>query len=109
MGFHRGLALFLAVDFQCRFRFAQNFPNKPVRLVIAFTPGSSTDIIGRVVAAKLQEMWGQPVVAENRAGAGGSIGSKYVVDRRPTATRCSPTPRRTPPTPASTPSCPTTR
>src|SRR5687767_12691937 len=63
--------------------YAQTFPNKPVRLVVAFTPGSSTDIIGRVVAAKLSEMWGQTVVAENRAGAGGSIGSKYVVDQAP--------------------------
>src|SRR5688572_32960723 len=62
---------------------AQNWPTKPVKLVIAFTPGSSTDIIGRVVAAKLSEMWGQTVVAENRAGAGGSIGSKYVVDQAP--------------------------
>jgi len=62
---------------------AQSFPNKPVRLIIAFTPGSSTDIIGRVVAAKLQEMWGQPVVGENRVGAGGSIGSKVVVDSAP--------------------------
>jgi tripartite-type tricarboxylate transporter receptor subunit TctC len=61
----------------------QNYPNKPVRLVIAFTPGSSTDIIGRVVAAKLQEMWGHPVVGENRVGAGGSIGSKVVVDSAP--------------------------
>src|SRR5436190_21696240 len=62
---------------------AQGFPNKPVRMIISFTPGSSTDIIGRVVAAKLADMWGQPVVAENRAGAGGSIGSKYVVDQAP--------------------------
>jgi tripartite-type tricarboxylate transporter receptor subunit TctC len=60
---------------------AQAFPNKPVRLIISFTPGSSTDIIGRVVAAKLADMWGQPVVAENRAGAGGTIGSKYVLDQ----------------------------
>ncbi len=59
--------------------FAQGFPNKPVRLIIAFTPGSSTDIIGRAVAAKLQELWGQPVVAENRTGAGGSIGSAAVL------------------------------
>ena len=59
--------------------FAQNYPNKPVRLIIAFTPGSSTDIIGRAVAAKLQELWGQPVVAENRTGAGGSIGSAAVL------------------------------
>ena len=62
---------------------AQNYPNKPVRLIISFTPGSSTDIIGRVVAARLQEVWGHPVLAENRAGAGGSIGSKVVVDSAP--------------------------
>jgi len=62
---------------------AQNYPTKPVRLIIAFTPGSSTDIVGRALAAKLQEIWGQPVVAENRAGAGGSIGSKVVVDSAP--------------------------
>lgn len=62
---------------------AQNFPTKPVRLVISFTPGSSTDIIGRVVAAKLQEMWGQPVVAENRVGAGGTVGSAVVAKSDP--------------------------
>ena len=60
--------------------YAQNYPSKPVRLIISFTPGSSTDIVGRVVAAKLQEIWGQPVVPENRVGAGGTIGSKVVVD-----------------------------
>jgi tripartite-type tricarboxylate transporter receptor subunit TctC len=59
--------------------FAQGYPTKPVRLIIAFTPGSSTDIVGRAVAAKLQEFWGQPVIAENRVGAGGSIGSAVVV------------------------------
>jgi tripartite-type tricarboxylate transporter receptor subunit TctC len=58
---------------------AQTYPTKPVRLIVAFTPGSSTDIIGRAVAAKLQEMWGQTVVVENRAGAGGSIGSAAVL------------------------------
>jgi len=63
--------------------FAQTYPTKPVRLIIAFTPGSSTDIIGRAVAAKLQEMWGQPVVAENRTGAGGSIGSAAVLREAP--------------------------
>jgi tripartite-type tricarboxylate transporter receptor subunit TctC len=62
---------------------AQGYPNKPVRLVIAFTPGSSTDIIGRAVAAKLSEFWGQPVLAENRVGAGGSIGSAAVVKMVP--------------------------
>jgi tripartite-type tricarboxylate transporter receptor subunit TctC len=63
--------------------FAQAFPSKPVRIIVAFTPGSSTDIIGRAVAAKLQEMWGQPVVVENRAGAGGSVGSAAVLREAP--------------------------
>jgi tripartite-type tricarboxylate transporter receptor subunit TctC len=58
---------------------AQAYPNKPVRIIVAFTPGSSTDIIGRAVGAKLQEMWGQPVVVENRAGAGGTVGSEFVL------------------------------
>ncbi len=62
---------------------AQGYPTKPVRLVISVTPGSSTDIIGRAVAAKLQEMWGQPVVAENRPGAGGTVGSEFVVRSDP--------------------------
>ncbi|MGH9649686.1 MAG: tripartite tricarboxylate transporter substrate binding protein, partial [Terriglobales bacterium] len=79
MDFLKGLVFLLGISLSPAL-LAQSFPNKPVRLVIAFTPGSSTDIIGRVVAARLQEMWGQPVVVENRAGAGGSIGSKVVVD-----------------------------
>ncbi len=81
MGFHKLLVAALALA--ATQAFAQNFPVKPVRLVISFTPGSSTDIIGRSVAAKLQEVWGQPVVAENRAGAGGTIGSAFVAKADP--------------------------
>ncbi len=62
---------------------AQNYPTKPVRFIISFTPGSSTDIVGRIVAQELSQMWGQPVVAENRAGAGGSIGSAVVAKAEP--------------------------
>jgi tripartite-type tricarboxylate transporter receptor subunit TctC len=62
---------------------AQGFPAKPVHVVISFTAGSATDIVGRVVAAKLSEIWGQPVVPENRAGAGGSIGSAIVAKAPP--------------------------
>ncbi len=62
---------------------AQNYPTKPVHLVISFTPGSSTDIVGRIVAQRLSERWGQPVVPENKAGAGGSIGSAAVAKAEP--------------------------
>ena len=62
---------------------AQNYPTKPVRVIISFTPGSATDIVARVVSAKLSEYWGQPVVPENRAGAGGSVGSAVVARAEP--------------------------
>src|SRR5207249_3293406 len=54
---------------------AQDYPNKPVHVIISYTPGSSTDIVGRIVLQKLSEIWGQPVIPENRSGAGGSIGT----------------------------------
>jgi len=62
---------------------AQSYPTKPVHVIISFTPGSSTDIVGRIVIQKLTEIWGQPVVPENRAGAGGSIGSAVVAKAAP--------------------------
>jgi tripartite-type tricarboxylate transporter receptor subunit TctC len=58
--------------------FAQGYPSKPVHAIISFTPGSSTDIVGRIVLQKLSEIWGQPVIPENRSGAGGSIGTVVV-------------------------------
>jgi tripartite-type tricarboxylate transporter receptor subunit TctC len=51
----------------------QAFPNRPVRVIIAFPAGSATDIIGRVITQKVSEHWGQTVVTDNRGGAGGSI------------------------------------
>jgi tripartite-type tricarboxylate transporter receptor subunit TctC len=51
------------------------YPNKPVKLIIGFAPGGSTDIIGRLIAQKLGERLGQTVIVENRAGAGGTIGA----------------------------------
>jgi tripartite-type tricarboxylate transporter receptor subunit TctC len=62
---------------------AQNYPTKPVQVILAFTPGSAVDIVGRIVAAKLSEMWGEPVVNDNRAGAGGSVGSAVVARAAP--------------------------
>src|SRR5690349_1397004 len=78
-------SLFLAVllAFGVPAAHAQSWPTKPVRVVISFTPGSSTDIVGRIVLQKLNEIWGQPAVPENRAGAGGSIGSAVVAKAPP--------------------------
>ena len=63
--------------------YAQNYPTKPVRAIIAFPPGSATDIVGRVIANKVSEIWGQQVVADNRGGAGGSIASAIAVKSAP--------------------------
>ena len=61
----------------------QKFPTKPVRLVVGFSPGSATDITGRLVALKLSEIWGQPVVIENRSGAGGQLATVMVAKATP--------------------------
>jgi len=63
---------------QPAFALAQPFPTKPVRVVVAFSPGGVTDIIARAMGAKLGDLWGQAVVVENRPGAGGSIGAVAV-------------------------------
>src|SRR6266853_61956 len=62
---------------------AQGYPSKPVHVIISFTPGSSTDIVGRIVMQRVSEIWGQPAVLENRSGAGGSIGSNVVAKAAP--------------------------
>ena len=62
---------------------AQNYPTKPVRLIIPFPPGGATDILGRVMAQKLTDQLGQPVVVENRPGAGGAIGSEMTAKAPP--------------------------
>ena len=63
--------------------FAQNFPTKPVHMFIGFPAGTSTDILARVLAQKLGDMWGQQVVADNRAGAGSSIAAAAVAKATP--------------------------
>jgi tripartite-type tricarboxylate transporter receptor subunit TctC len=62
---------------------AQTYPSHPVRLVVPFTAGSATDILARTIGQKLQEYWGQPVVVENRPGAGGTIGESLVAKSVP--------------------------
>jgi len=65
------------------FAAADDYPKKPVRLIIAFAPGGSTDVVGRLLAAKLSERLGQQFVAENRSGAGSAIGSELVAKSEP--------------------------
>jgi tripartite-type tricarboxylate transporter receptor subunit TctC len=59
------------------------WPTRPVRLVVPFTPGGSTDILARALGAELQEAFGQPFVVENRPGAGGTLGSELVARAAP--------------------------
>jgi tripartite-type tricarboxylate transporter receptor subunit TctC len=76
-------ARILVVLFLCGIFFAikasaQDFPTKPVKLIVPFTEGSATDFIGRTVAKKLSEIWGQQVEVENHPGAGGTVGASVV-------------------------------
>ena len=62
---------------------AQSFPSKPIRVVIPFVAGGSSDIVGRAIASKFQELLGQPGVVENRPGANGSIAAEFVAKAEP--------------------------
>jgi tripartite-type tricarboxylate transporter receptor subunit TctC len=81
MNLFRTLALLLALV--CSGAFAQGYPNKPVRIIVPFAPGGATDIVTRVVAQKLTEVWGQSVIVENRGGAGGNIGGEAAANSPP--------------------------
>jgi tripartite-type tricarboxylate transporter receptor subunit TctC len=70
------LVLSVALALVLPLGFAQErFPEKPVRLIVPFPPGGGTDALGRILAAKLGELWGQQVIVDNRAGAQGNIGT----------------------------------
>ena len=62
---------------------AQDYPTRPIRIVIPLTPGSGADIAGRIVAKHMSDAWKQPVIVENRPGAGGQIGTQAVVSAEP--------------------------
>ena len=62
---------------------AQDYPNRPITLVIPFAPGGSTSIVGRVIADKMSQLLGQGIVVDNRPGAGGTVGTKAVAKSEP--------------------------
>jgi tripartite-type tricarboxylate transporter receptor subunit TctC len=74
----RALALGLAAAAGAAGALAQAFPTKPVRIIVPQTPGGASDALARVIGQKLAERWGQPVLVENKPGAGGNVGTDYV-------------------------------
>jgi tripartite-type tricarboxylate transporter receptor subunit TctC len=66
--------LFLLVALWVGAASAQSYPSKAIRIIVPFTPGSATDVMGRIVSERLNAAWGQPVIVDNKPGAGGSIG-----------------------------------
>jgi len=75
--------LALALGLSCPGAGAQPYPSKPVRLVVPFTPGGSSDIVARLIGQKLTEIWGQQFVIDNRPGAGGAVGAEAVARAAP--------------------------
>ena len=71
-------ALFFVVSFSASV-LAQTYPNRPIRLIVPFAPGGSTDIIARSVADALGRQLGQPVIVDNKAGGGGSVGALEIM------------------------------
>jgi len=62
---------------------AQTYPSKPIKIIVPFTPGSATDVMARIVGERLNAAWGQPVVVENKPGAGGTIGIRDTARAEP--------------------------
>src|SRR6478672_7774217 len=78
---HRAIAIAAALLSSAAL--AQSFPSKPIKVIIPFVPGGSSDIVGRAIGSKFQELLGQPAVVENKPGANGAIAAEYVAKADP--------------------------
>ena len=78
LSFRLCIAAFAAVLLPVPALAQTGFPNKPVRVIVPFPAGGSADVLARIVGEKLSAKWGQPVVVDNRVGAGGNIGAEFV-------------------------------
>jgi tripartite-type tricarboxylate transporter receptor subunit TctC len=77
------LALVMGFPLAAAFAAADSYPSKPVRMILATSPGGSTDVVGRLIAAKLSERLGKQIVTENRGGAGGTLATEQVMRADP--------------------------
>ena len=80
---NRSIRLAFALAVLPSMAFAQAYPARPVRIIVPFVAGGAADIVTRVVSQKLGEAWGQQVVVDNRAGAGGNIGGELAAKATP--------------------------
>jgi tripartite-type tricarboxylate transporter receptor subunit TctC len=74
--FHRSALLLVSIFAALPAAAQTAYPSKPIRVILPFPPGGSTDIVARLIAQKLTEAWGQPVLVDNRPGAGGNIAAE---------------------------------
>src|SRR5215467_10589168 len=80
---HRLAATLASLLLWTTFAAAQDYPTRPIRMVIAFPAGGPTDFVGRVIAERLKTLLGQSIVVDNRPGANGAIGADYVAKSEP--------------------------
>ena len=78
-----GMVAILAVPLAAAAQSQSPFPHKPVRFIVPFPPGGGADVIGRVISQRLTDKWGQQVVIDNRAGAGGNIAAELAASAPP--------------------------